>query len=175
MSDRVELQSIGPACIKDPWTEIPSMDPGSTRRISRRDARSTVSRRGVIHTGLALGGAVALSVLAGLPPMRPRIARAEEGTEHFHCAGYDDWDGYYDDSDPCVGAPYSSSNCGSDKWYKRASGTCFNQYPVVVCGEGYTARNAWRWTHSGTPYRCADGMIVYCGGSEFNICSAANP
>lgn len=158
------------------WAEVPSADdepesPSSRPRISL----TKPSRRTVFKSVGALGGALALNVLGALPNAKP--AAAAVGSEWAsHCAGFDSWAGYNNNSKVCVGGTYSRSYCGSDGWFLRSSGTCYNSYAVVACGTGsYAKRNAWRWTHSGTRYRCADGNVATCGGTSFYICSWANP
>jgi hypothetical protein len=124
-----------------------------------------------------LGGAFALNVVGALPPSRIRSAAARVGTEHLNCAGFDGWAGYDNNTKICVGGSYSRSYCGSDGWF-RTDGNAYSAYiPVQACGTGsYSKRNAWRWTYSGTPYRCADGYFrVYGVGDTFYICSWSNP
>lgn len=133
------------------------------------------SRRTVLAGAGALFSATAFTVVTGV---RARPAGAAAGTEYQHCAGYDGWKEYSSNTDPCVGGEYGSSWCGTDGWFKRSSGTCFNQWPYPICGSdnGYAGRNAWRWNHNGTPYRCADGVIQVCGSDPvLRICSWKNP
>ncbi|MGI5284921.1 hypothetical protein ACQEVF_16495 [Nonomuraea polychroma] len=157
------------------WAEVPSVEdePASGRRHHLTGA--VPSRRTIFKTMGVLGGALALNVLSALPG-RNNSAHAAVGTEYTHCAGFNNWAGYNNNTKVCVGGTYSRSYCGSDGWFLRSSGTCYNSYAVKACGTGsYAKRNAWRWTHSGTPYRCADGNVATCGGTYFYICSWANP
>jgi hypothetical protein len=169
------------------WAAVPSADADgpdlggpdlapAVRRASSSLGKMKPSRRTMFKSAGALGGALALNVLSALPPGKGNTASAAVGTEHTSCAGYNNWAGYDDNTKVCVGAPYSRSYCGSDGWYIRGSGTCWNAYPVSVCGTGsYSTKNAWRWTKSGTPYRCADGKTAVCGATYFQICSWSNP
>ncbi|UBU16254.1 hypothetical protein [Nonomuraea gerenzanensis] len=155
------------------WADVPSVtdepDPGERRR----PAFSAPSRRTVFKSIGVLGGALALNVLSALPG-KNNGAYAVVGNEYTDCAGYGSAAGYDNNTKVCVGAPYSRSYCGGDGWFLRSSGTCYNSYAVKLCGAGsLTDRNAWRWTHSGTKYRCADGYVATCGGTTFYICSYA--
>lgn len=133
------------------------------------------SRRRILGGALTLMGATAFGVIAGVRSARPADA---SGTEYGHCVGFDTWEGYDDNSAVCLGGDYATSWCGPDGWFRRASGTCFNQWPVSVCGVGTNnpGRNAWRWTSNGAPYRCADGRIQTCGTDAVDkICAWPNP
>jgi len=155
------------------WAEVPSVEdePDSGKRPSL--TWSAPSRRTVFKTAGVLGGALALNVLSALPG-RNNAAQAVVGNEYTDCAGYSSTAGYNNNTKVCVGAPYSRSYCGGDGWFIRSSGTCYNSYAIKACGAGsLTDRNAWRWTHSGTKYRCADGNVATCGGTTFYICSWA--
>ncbi|MFI7443360.1 hypothetical protein [Nonomuraea indica] len=158
------------------WADVPSVE--DDEPVSGRRPRLTgpaPSRRTVFKTMGVLGGALALNVLSALPG-KNNSAHAVVGTEYTDCAGYSSTAGYNDNTKVCVGAPYSRSYCGGDGWFLRSSGTCYNSYAIKACGAGsLTDRNAWRWTHSGTRYRCADGNVATCGGTTFYICSWANP
>ncbi|TMR93520.1 hypothetical protein [Nonomuraea basaltis] len=164
----------------DYWASVPSADePESTDSTSSRPrrARPRLARRTMFKTMGVLGGALALNVVGALPPARIRSASARVGTEWTHCAGFGGWAGYDNNTKICVGAPYSRSYCGSDGWF-RTDGNAYSAYiPIQACGTGsYSKKNAWRWTHSGTPYRCADGYFrVYGSGDTFYICSWSNP
>ncbi len=162
----------------DYWADVPTAEEETEARPS---ARQRVSRRTMVKSVGVLGGALALNVVGALPPARIRSASATVGSEWSGCSnsGYASFDGYRDGTTQrvCVGAAYSSSYCGSDGWF-RTDGNAYSYYtPIVNCGaSGVTKKNAWRWTHSGTPYRCADGrFVVYGAGSTFYICSKANP
>ncbi|HET6292297.1 MAG TPA: hypothetical protein VFG33_02950 [Kribbella sp.] len=166
------------------WAAVPAVDAdepdpaGPDLGLTVRKASSSLgkmkpSRRTMFKSAGALGGALAINILSSLPPGRGTTASAETGTEYTSCAGYDSSDGYDDNTKVCVGAPYARSHCGSDGWFRRGSGTCWNSYPTKACGSG--PRNAWRWTHNGTRYRCADGYVASCGGTVFRICSWSNP
>ncbi|MEU7894081.1 hypothetical protein AB0B45_14590 [Nonomuraea sp. NPDC049152] len=160
------------------WADVPSVDdePGDTKTRRGMLTSTAPSRRTMLKGVGVLGGALALNVLSVLPPFKTREANAAVGSEWLHCAGYNNWSGYDNNSKLCVGGTYSRSYCGADGWFKRSSGTCYNSYAVVACGTGsYGKKNAWRWTHSGTPYRCADGNVATCGGTYFYICSWSNP
>ncbi|MFE3453039.1 hypothetical protein ACFXJ8_29365 [Nonomuraea sp. NPDC059194] len=157
------------------WSQVPHADDDENVGTTIvRKARP--SRRTVFKSLGVLGGALALNIVSALPPNRVRSAEAVAGNEYTNCAGYNNFTGYNNNSKACVGAPYSRSYCGADGWFKRGSGTCWNSYAVKACGNGMTKRNAWRWTHGGTPYRCADGHIATCDGSNtLYICSWSNP
>ncbi|WP_327589210.1 hypothetical protein OHA25_21000 [Nonomuraea sp. NBC_00507] len=156
------------------WDGVPSVDDEPAKRAGL--GTLVPSRRTMMKSIVALGGALALNVVSALPPGRPKSASAAVGTEHLNCAGYNNYSGYNNNTKACVGFTYSRSYCGSDGWFIRSSGTCYNSYPISICGEGsYSNRNAWRWTHSGTPYRCADGKVATCGGTSTYICSWSNP
>jgi len=132
------------------------------------------SRRTALKGTLALGGALAFSVLGAVPTAWLSKAFATVGTEWTGtgCGGYGNWGGYSDNTQVCVGAPYSSSYCGTDGWFLNYSSPSFNSWPVAACGTGgYTARNAWRWAHASRWYRCADGRQQVSGASsQFYIC-----
>jgi hypothetical protein len=166
------------------WAAVPSADeeaPGglgvAVRKASSSLGKMKPSRRTMFKSAGALGGALAINILSALPPSKGNTASANVGTEHLSCAGYNNWAGYDNNTKICVGGAYSRSYCGGDGWFLRGSGTCWNSYAISICGTGsYAHRNAWRWTYSGTPYRCADGETATCGGSVyFNICSWSNP
>lgn len=132
------------------------------------------SRRRILSGALALASTTAFALIAG-----GRSSRVSAATEYFHCAGYDNFKGYSDNSSPCVGAEYSRTYCDTRGWFANRTGTCYSQWPIVLCGDGngYAPANAWRWTHGGTPYRCADGHVQTCGGGGpvLRICSYSNP
>jgi hypothetical protein len=153
------------------WADVPSVEdePDTTRR--PRLTGSVPSRRTIFKSVGVLGGALALNVLSALPG-KNSSAYAVVGNEYTDCAGYSSHAGYDNNTKVCVGAPYSKSYCGGDGWFLRSSGTCYNSYAIKACGAGSLAdRNAWRWTHSGKKYRCADGYVATCGGTTFYICS----
>jgi hypothetical protein len=169
---------------QDFWRGVPSVEdepePGVRRWAGFTGPdrpRILMTRRVTLQAMAALGGALALNVLSWLPPMRAPAAHAAVGTEYLHCANFDSWSGYNNNTAVCVGAPYHSAYCGADGWFMQGSGTCWVSTAVAACGTGgLSLRNAWRWTHAGTPYRCADGRIYTCdGSSSFRICSKANP
>jgi hypothetical protein len=123
-----------------------------------------MGRRGFLGVLGAGGMALGMSMLSWVPVGRK--AHAAVGTEYTTCSIYS-YDGVI-----CVGAPYSSSLCGSDKWFKNGCFRAADNYtdcyrPKVACN----GRNAWRWSG----YRCADGEVRYYGTSIwlFRICSAA--
>jgi hypothetical protein len=166
------------------WNEVPSIDsePGTGSGAAFVAApvapgRWRASRRVTLQALSALGGALALNVLSWLPPFRGSPAQARVGTEHKDCAGYDNAGGYSNDTAACIGGPYGKQYCGVDGWFLRSfGGTCESSGPVVVCGAGGLERkNAWRWTFQDVPYRCADGMMYWCGGQGFFICAYPNP
>jgi hypothetical protein len=171
----------------DYWATVPTIDDGpddgpaaaAGGRAPRPPAGMTAaSRRTALKAAGALGGALALNVLSWLPPARPKPAAATVGTEYTNCAGYDSWAGYNDNSKVCVGATYGSGYCGGDGWYLNYFSPNVRYYPILLCGSdnGLAARNAWRWSHGGTPYRCADGVFwTSTGGSALRICARANP
>lgn len=157
------------------WADVPSVEDEPDSGSRRRPTWQPPSRRTVFKTMGVLGGALALNVLSALPG-RNNSALAVAGNEYTNCAGFNNWAGYDNNTKVCVGGTYGRSYCGSDGWFLRASGTCYNSYAIKACGAGsLTDRNAWRWTHSGTPYRCADGNVATCGGTQFRICSWSNP
>ena len=163
-----------------PWSAIPavhsSAEPGALRQVARRSAGLT--RRRFIRSAIVLGGAAALGVLDFVGSLGGTRAAATVGSEHAHCAGYDGWSGYNNNTAKCVGGYYSSFYCGSDKWFKNGLFGSTQYTPVKACGDGSWSddkRNAWRWTHSGTPYRCADGVVCSSQQCVFRICSASNP
>jgi len=146
---------------------------GPKRRMGRRKA--------LAKGAAAIGGIAVIRSLDLLPggSGAPR-ASAAVGTEWSSCGSYDsdyEREAKAGSSRPCWGTPHISQvYCGTDKWFKNASGTCYVQYAINICNTGGGNRNAWRWTHNGTPYRCADGMVQNCGGgSALVICSAPNP
>ncbi|HET6298874.1 MAG TPA: hypothetical protein VFG33_36230 [Kribbella sp.] len=164
------------------WAAVPSADDDgpdlgpAVRQASSSLGKMKPSRRTMFKSAGALGGALAINILSALPPSKGNIASAVVGNEHQGCANFAGWPGYNNNTKVCVGGTYSRSYCGSDGWFLRGSGTCWNSYAVKECGGGtYAKRNAWRWTHSGTPYRCADGVVATCGASTFYICSWSNP
>lgn len=153
------------------WDDVPSL---STRPlgdvapspVAAALGRAAHSRRAVLRGGIALGGALALTVLGWLPPNRLRGARAVVGTEHRDCTIFE-----YDRV-ICVPANYSERYCGPDGWFKSSEGRFVVWRPIVACND----RNAWRWTDRGTPYRCADGETQIRPFSPvFRICSWPNP
>lgn len=167
------------------WLDsLPSADeppPKASNRADHDALRSprvrTVGRRQLLRSGLAIASVVALNAVGRVPGFRLPRAYATVGTEHLNCAGYSTWAGYDNNTQLCVGGTYGSSYCGSDGWFKNSTvgGTTY-YYPIVICGEGVTDRNAWRWTHSvaGTSrqYRCADGMMRLSSGAyAFRICA----
>jgi hypothetical protein len=155
------------------WADVPSVEDEPAAGGRRSLTGSVPSRRTVFKTMGALGGALALNVLSALPG-RNNTAYAAVGNEYTDCAGYGSTSGYNNNTKVCVGGTYSRSYCGADGWFLRSSGTCYNSYAVKACGAGSLAdRNAWRWTHSGKKYRCADGYVATCGGTSFYICSWA--
>ena len=121
-----------------------------------------------------------MSVLQGLSGVRLRPAAATVGSEYAnHCAGYDNWTGYNNNTLACVGAPYSYIYCGTDGWFKNGyfnNSTTFYS-PLKICGTGvYSARNAWRWSYGANRFRCADGNYWYKSsgvwrGPFLRICS----
>ncbi|MFI7604559.1 hypothetical protein ACIBTV_05485 [Micromonospora sp. NPDC049366] len=162
---------------KDFWADVPSVDDpapaGATTRAATSELHAGLRarRRTLFKTAGALGGALALNVLSWVPLSGSRPARATVGTEYGNCSVYS-YDGII-----CVGAPYSRSYCGSDGWFLNYHDSVFSSGPVKACGPSGGQRNAWRWTHNGTPYRCADGYQQARGepNSTFRICSWSNP
>ena len=137
-----------------------------------------VARRNFLRTIVV--GAMALGVTGlSLIPLGRKASAA--GTEYTDCAGYGngDWPGYVNNTRRCVGAPYSTTYCQGG-WFKdgcfRAPDNYVDCYrPIRICGDdGREPRNAWRWTHNGTLWRCADGEYKCqpCGSWELRICSA---
>ncbi len=137
----------------------------------RQQRNGGVSRRGMIKGSLgALAGAAALSVVDVFATDKKVAAVA--GDQYPNCAGYDNWSGYNNNSQACVGAPYSLWYCGSDGWFKSGWGGGYYWQAVKACGAGSrTKRNAWLWNHDGSTYRCADGTRTTYGSSpQFLIC-----
>lgn len=155
---------------EDPWTLVPILDTDNLEG-SAITPSSRVSRRTFGAALVVLGGAAALAILRLIPAARPARLWAAVGTEHTNnCGGYDSWAGYNDNSEACVPYPYGSEWCGSDGWFKIASGTGYSMHPVVICGS--PQKNAWRWTHDSVEYRCADGVYWVQGvGGAYRICS----
>ena len=136
------------------------------------------TRRRVLQAFSVIGGAVALNALGMLSGTTLRRAYATVGTEHPGCGNYSTAAGYNNDTQVCVGYPYSSAYCGSDGWFKHVTTSIEDWYPIAVCGNDPSIwRNAWRWTYSGGVYRCADGNYRYKDGGgnwsypETYICS----
>ena len=120
------------------------------------------SRRRVLQAVAVVGGAIALNALGVLSGRTVRPARAAVGTEHPGCGIYSTDPGYNNDTQPCVGFPYSANYCGSDGWFKNFTNVNESWYPIAICGnDRSTWRNAWRWTYNGGVYRCADGHYRY--------------
>jgi hypothetical protein len=164
--------------LEQAWLATPSLteQPAGAPEQPVEVPTGRLSRRRILQATAGLGGALALNVLGWLPPARLRSARANVGTEHLTCANYDNWSGYNNNTTICVGAPYSRQYCGADGWFLNYHDTFLSSGPVTICGNGIPARNAWRWTFSGTPYRCADGIQQVRGGSaQLFICAWSNP
>jgi hypothetical protein len=142
------------------------------------ERRYVGTRRSFVR-GLVGGcGLLAVSALGKLPLWRPGAAHAVAGTEWLNCADYGGWSGYDNNTKICVGGPYSSTYCGSDKWARNGLYNSVYWYPQQACGEAnpyLPKRNAWRWTHNSTPYRCADVLACSQVTCSFAICAAANP
>jgi hypothetical protein len=153
------------ATVEDYWDSVPTVSEVESSAVPETGAglqvRLRAHRRSLLRTAGVLGGALALNALSWLPPSRTGPARAAVGSEHTDC------DGYNYDNIICTGAPYGTGYCGGDGWFLWTSGTCFASAPVPRCHN----RNAWRWSHNGRTYRCADGFQQWCGGSGYFICS----
>ncbi|MCY4457451.1 MAG: hypothetical protein OXB90_05820 [Acidimicrobiaceae bacterium] len=161
------------------WSDLPDIETGPRRE---GDVRGRQPGRRQFNKGVAvLIGGIAFGIFETISRFRLNIASAERGTEYFDCAGYANYAGYDDNSAPCVGFPYSSFYCGPDGWFRNSGewGKGYYYRPVMACGEGMTKKNAWRWTHNGKQYRCADGIFCYrLFGSwvcTYKICSKQNP
>jgi hypothetical protein len=158
------------------WDSIPHhYDEDESARLGGRSLKGTAGhgtfklpRRSLFKAAGVLGAALAVTVVSSVPQKFVPKALADIGNEYTTgCGGYE-YDGII-----CYGGEYSSGYCGSDGWFRHSYGTV-NYWPVKRCGNG--PRNAWRWTHNGTSYRCADGYIQYGSQSPiFVICSKANP
>lgn len=154
------------------WDSVPHhYEEDETARLGDRSLKGTTGygtfkmpRRSLLKTAGVLGSALAVTVISSVPERFVPKAFADVGTEYTSgCGGYS-YDGII-----CVGAEYSSSYCGSDGWFRHSYGTV-NYWPTKACGS--PARNAWRWPHNGSSYRCADGYISYGSTSPvFKICS----
>ena len=164
------------------WADLPDIEAGPRRESDAEDRRH--GRRQFVKGVSILLGGIAFGAFEIISKFRLSIANAATGTEYSHCAGYamnPNYPDYIDNSAPCVGFPYSSFYCGSDGWFKNSGvwGSGYYYRPVLACGEGMSKRNAWRWTHNGTEYRCADGIFCYrLFGSwrcNYKICSKQNP
>lgn len=139
------------------------------------EPRRFLGRRGFLAVLSAGAMTLGVTMLGWIPLARP--ARAEPGTEFLDCGIYADGPG----GPICVGAPYSPTNCGSDKWFRTG---CYRSPQGEVCYEATTncraggregeRRNAWRWEADGVTYRCADGRAHHEGAPnpETLICSA---
>ena len=142
------------------WDDVPGTDKplaGASSGLASPPKVQT-SRRTALKGVMTLGGALAFTVLGAVK--MPKAAFAVVGSEWTGdaCAGYSNWSGYNNNTQICVGAPYSSSYCGTDGWFLSYSSASYNTWPVSVCGTGgYSYRNAWRWPYGGRWYRCADG------------------
>ncbi|MQA26894.1 MAG: hypothetical protein GEU94_15860 [Micromonosporaceae bacterium] len=157
-----------------PLIDAPPEGGGEPRQITFRIP--PVARRNFLRTVAVGGMALGLTGLSWIPAGRPAAAAL---TEYTGCAGYGGWSGYNNNTKRCVGGTYSTWYCRNN-WFKdgcfRASDgltDCFR--PIRVCGAGtLTNRNAWRWTHNGYRWRCADGEYKChsCGSWAFRICSA---
>ena len=164
--------------IDHPWSAIPPVHNAAAPRARRQVATKPpgFTRRRFIRSATVLGGSMALGVLDVVGSLGARIAAATVGDEYTSCANYDDWPGYNNNTLICVGGTYGGGYCGSDKWFKDGLFGGTQYIPIKACGTGgLTAKNAWRWTHSGTQYRCADGMVCSSQQCVFRICSASNP
>lgn len=163
---------------KEFWASVPTLDapapapaPGGRQdNPPALQANLRTHRRTLFKTAGALGGALALNVISWLPQSGSKPAQATVGNEYGNCNIYD-----YNNI-ICVGAPYSRNYCGSDGWFLNYHDSVFSSGPVKACGAS-PKRNAWRWSHNGTPYRCADGYQQSRGqsSSTFLICSWARP
>jgi hypothetical protein len=158
----------------DYWADVPSVDdePADSPAPSSK-AWPRTSRRTVFKAVGVLGGAFALNLLGALPPARIGSASAAVGSEWLTgCGGYS-----YADNLTCTGGTYAQSYCGSDGWFRTDGGLTYQYYPITICGGGsYGAKNAWRWTRSGVPNRCADGHLWLSSvGTSFYICAKPYP
>jgi len=160
---------------KDFWASVPTLDAPASASAGAAgsgtapvlQAKLRTQRRTLFKTAGVLGGAFALNVLSWLPQAGSKAARATVGTEHLTCSIF-----AYDNAITCTGAPYSRNYCGTDGWFLKYTSSVLISGPTVACN----GRNAWRWTRSGTPYRCADGYQQVRGGSNtFLICAWSNP
>jgi hypothetical protein len=164
------------------WQSTPSLSERPAgefvpSRVLAGASRDRPDRRAVLRVTATLGGVAALSVLGWLPPARLRRAGATAGNEHLNCADDDSVSGC-DDSAVCVGAPYSQRNCGPDGWFPVvADNPDWAMWPVPASGAFPTPkRNARRWTHAGTPWRCTDGLYQERGSMpELRICGWPAP
>lgn len=153
------------------WDDVPSLStppegPLSPSPVAEALGRVAPNRRSFLRGGMALGGALALSVLGWLPPSRLRGAGAVVGTEHLDCNVFS-YDGIL-----CTPPVYDVRYCGRDGWFKSKETRIRVFRPVVACNN----RNAWRWVDQGTAYRCADGEVQRAPRSPvFKICNWPNP
>ena len=158
--------------------DIPRLDqpgPGARPRVVQfRDAGTGLHRRGFLAIAGTAAMTLGLTMLGWIPLARP--ARAEQGSEYPDCGHYSDGPG----GPICYGAPYSSSYCGPDQWFKNG---CYGKWhegldcyqPRTICRAGEEPLNAWRWKADGVTYRCADGEIHYSGAPNLEqvICNVS--
>lgn len=161
--------------------DIPRLDqPGADRqpRIVQFVDAPELHRRGFLAVAGTTAMTLGLTLLGWIPLARP--ARAESGTQYPDCGLYHDApDGYGQDGSVCIGAPYSESYCGKDKWFMDGCYGDWNEgldcyQPRMVCRAGPEPRNAWLWKSDNVTYRCADGEVHYSGAPNLEkvICSA---
>jgi hypothetical protein len=157
--------------------DIPRLDQAGAdpqpRVVQFRDAGTELHRRGFLAVVGTAAMTLGLTMLGWIPLARP--AWADEGTEYPDCGRY-----HYGPHGPtCIGAPYSESYCGLDRWFRtgcygdgKGGEDCYQ--PHAICRSGPEARNAWLWKSDGLTYRCADGEVHYNGAPNWEqlVCSA---
>ena len=158
-------------------SEIPRIDQprggAEPRVVHFRDTAPALHRRRFLAVVGTAAMTLGVTMLGWIPLARP--ARAQQGSEYPDCGRYNNGPG----GPICHGAPYSSSYCGDDNWFKNG---CFENWrgelacyqPRTICRAGEESREAWRWEADGAVYRCADGEINYDGAPnpEQVICNA---
>lgn len=156
-----------------PRLDQPGADP-EPRVVQLVDAGAPLRRRGFLAVAGTAAMTLGLTMLGWIPLARP--ARAEPGEQYPDCGRY-----HYGPNGPtCIGAPYSESYCGKDKWFKNG---CYGDWnkgldcyqPRAICRAGPDPREAWLWKSDNVTYRCADGEVHYSGAPNFEklVCSAS--
>ena len=160
--------------------DIPRLDqPGAApqpRTVQFADAATGLRRRGFLAVAGTAAMTLGLTMLGWIP--LARRAWADQGSEYPDCGRY-----HYGPHGPtCIGAPYSESYCGLDKWFRngcyadgKGGEDCYQ--PRNICRSGPDSRNAWLWKGDNWTFRCADGEVHYSGAPNLEqlVCSARLP